>query len=90
MKSILIDLADKTSDNNISRKLDEIAGDNQSEINLEIKNAPDRKTKNMMLNVNLFSKIKEIQDLPDWVIIKLLLAEGKLKSSDFKKRLLNG
>jgi hypothetical protein len=90
MKSILIDLADKTSDNNISRKLDEIAGDNQSEINFEIKNAPDRKTKNMMLNVNLFSKIKEIQDLPDWVIIKLLLAEGKLKSSDFKKRLLNG
>ena len=90
MKSILIDLADKTSDNNISKKLDEIVGDNESEVKLEISNAPDRTTKNMMLNVNLFSKIKEIQDLPDWVIIKLLLAEGKLKSSDFKKRLLNG
>ena len=83
MKSVFIDLTDKTSDNNISKKLDEIAGDNESEVKLEISNAPDRKTKKMMLNVNLFSKIKEIQDLPDWVIIKLLLAEGKLKNSDF-------
>jgi hypothetical protein len=90
MKSILIDLADKTSDNNISKKLDEIAGDNESEVKLEFSNAPDRKTKNMMLNVHLFSKIKKIQDLPDWVIIKLLLAEGKLKNIDFNKRLLNG
>ena len=86
MKSLTIDLNDKASENSITEQLSEIG---EKEINLEIKNDSNGNVGKMTLNVNLFTKIKEIQDLPDWVIIKLLLAEGKLSNSDFKDRILN-
>jgi hypothetical protein len=87
MKSLSIDLNDRASENSITKRLSEI---DEKEINLQIRNDSNGNVEKMRLNVHLFSKIKEIQDLPDWVIIKLLLAEGKLKNSDFNKRLLNG
>jgi len=86
MKSLSIDLNDKASENSISERLHEIG---QSEIDLEIKNDSNGKVEKMMLNVQFFTKIKEIQDLPDWVIVKLLLAQGKLGNSDFTERILN-
>ena len=86
MKSLSIDLNDKASENSISEKLSEIV---QSEIGLEIKNDSNGTVEKMTLNVHLFTKIKEIQDLPDWVIVKLLLAQGKLGNSDFTERILN-
>ena len=87
MKSLSIDLNDRASENSITKRLSEI---DEKEINLQIRNDSNGNVEKMRLNVHLFTKIKEIQDLPDWVIIKLLLAEGKLKNSDFNKRLLNG
>ena len=87
MKSLSIDLNDRASENSITERLAEI---DEKEINLELRNDSNGNVEKMRLNVHLFTKIKEIQDLPDWVIIKLLLAEGKLKNSDFNKRLLNG
>ena len=84
--SLSIDLNDKASENSITERLSEI---NEKEINLEIRNDSNENVEKMMLNVRLFTKIKEIQDLPDWVIIKLLLAEGKLENSDFRDRILN-
>jgi len=86
MKSLSIDLNDKASENSISERLHEIV---QSEIGLEIKNDSNGKVEKMTLNVHLFTKIKEIQDLPDWVIVKLLMAQGKLGNSDFTERILN-
>ncbi len=86
MKSLSIDLDDKSSENSITEKLSEIG---QREISLEIKNDSNGKVEKMTLNVHLFTKIKEIQDLPDWVIVKLLLAQGKLGKSDFTDRILN-
>jgi len=86
MKSLSIDLDDKAFENRISERLSEIG---QREISLEIKNDSNGKVKKMTLNVHLFTKIKEIQDLPDWVIVKLLLAQGKLGNSDFTDRILN-
>lgn len=86
MKSLSIDLNDKASENSISERLHEMG---QSEIGLEIKNDSNEKVEKMTLNVHLFTKIKEIQDLPDWVIVKLLMAQGKLGNSDFTERILN-
>ena len=86
MKSLSIDLNDKASENSISERLHEMG---QSEIGLEIKNDSNGKVEKMTLNVHLFTKIKEIQDLPDWVIVKLLMAQGKLDNSDFTERILN-
>jgi hypothetical protein len=41
------------------------------------------------LDKEVFKKIKDVQDLPDWVVINLMMAAGKLKESKFKLRLLN-
>lgn len=86
MKSLSIDLNDKVSENSLTEKLSEI---DEKEINLDIKNDSSENVKKMTLNVHLFTKIKEIQDLPDWVIIKFLIAKGKLSNSDFRDRILN-
>ncbi len=90
LKSILIDLNDRNSDNLISEKLSELKIKGNAFVDLDVKNWLPEKLKKLKLNVRLFEKIKEIQDLPDWVIIKLFLAEGQLIHSDFNKRLLNG
>jgi hypothetical protein len=90
LKSISIDLNDRNSDNIILEKLSELKIEGNSFIDLNVKNSSPEKLEKLKLNVNLFRKIKEIQDLPDWVIIKLFLAEGQLNHTDFKRRILNG
>ncbi len=89
LKSIFIDLNDRNSDNLISDKLSELKIEENTFIDLDVKNWLSGKLRKLKLNVRLFKKIKEIQDLPDWVIIKLFLAEGQLIHSDFNKRLPN-
>jgi len=89
MKSLSIDLDDKASENSITDRLSEIKDGGQKEISLEIKSDSNRKVEKMILNVDLFTKIKEIQDLPDWVIVKFLLATGKLGGTDYGNRFLN-
>jgi hypothetical protein len=42
------------------------------------------------IDIELFRKIKEVQELPDWVVINMILAARKLKSSNFRDRILNG
>ena len=86
MKSLSIDLNEKASENSIKERLFEI---DEEVINLEIRNDSNGNVGEMTLNVHLFTKIKQIQDLPDWVIVRLMLAEGKLNNSDFRDRILN-
>jgi hypothetical protein len=90
LKSISIDLNDRNSDNIILEKLSELKIKGKSYIDLNVKNLSPEKLEKLKLNVDLFRKIKEIQDLPDWVIIKLFLAEGQLNHTDFKRRIPNG
>ena len=90
LKSISIDLSDRNSDNIILEKLSELKITGKSYVDLNVKNSSPEKLEKLKLNVDLFRKIKEIQDLPDWVIIKLFLAEGQLNHSDFKRRIPNG
>ncbi len=89
-KSLFIDLNDRSSDNPISEKVKELKNSGQSKVRLEVKNSPDYEIQNLQLDVDLFTKIKAIQDLPDWVIIRLILAEGKLKGSKFLEQINSG
>ena len=86
MKSFVFDLNDKQAENLLSEKLKKIKGSGEDRIKLELKNTSDRMPQNLELDVDMFSKIKEIQDLPDWVIIKLLLVDKSLSGSDFRER----
>jgi len=90
LKSIPIDLNNRKSENTISEKLPALKDSGEKQINLEIKNLPEQENQNFIIDTELFSKIKDIQELPDWVIIKFLLSKGKLINSDFNDRILNG
>lgn len=88
MQSFAFDLNNKQAENSLSEKLEEIKRSSKCKIILELKNATGKMPQNLELDVDMFSKIKEIQELPDWVIIKFLLAERNLAGSDFKERII--
>ena len=90
LKTLFIDLNDRSSDNIISHSMAEIKSSGFTHINLEVKTSIEQETTKLKIDIDLFGRIKEIQDLPDWVIVKLILADGKLKDSRFKNRILNG
>ncbi|OGU65930.1 MAG: hypothetical protein A2W30_06655 [Ignavibacteria bacterium RBG_16_36_9] len=89
-KTLFIDLNDRSSDNTISHSMTEIKNSGYTKVNLEVKTSTEQETIKMRVDMDLFRRIKEVQDLPDWVIIKLILADGKLKDSSFKERISNG
>ena len=89
-KSLFIDLSDRSSDNIISHSIAELKNSGYGQVNLEVKASTDQAAINLLIDIDLFRRIKEVQDLPDWVIVKLFLAEGKLKFSSFKERFSNG
>jgi hypothetical protein len=68
----------------------EIKNSGYTKVNLEVKTSTEQETIKMRVDMDLFRRIKEVQDLPDWVIIKLILADGKLKDSRLKERISNG
>jgi len=89
-KSLFIDLSDRSSDNIISHSIAELKNSGYGQVNLEVKVSTDQATIKLLIDIDLFRRIKEIQDLPDWVIVKLIMDGGKLKDSSFKERITNG
>ena len=89
-KTLFIDLNDRSSDNSLSDQFVDLKVDGYTHFNLEIKPSIEDEIINLKVDIDLFTRIKEVQDLPDWVIVKLILASANLKSSDFKKRITNG
>jgi len=89
-RHLFIDLNDRSSDNPISEKVTELKISGQSKVQLEAKTSSKKETEILQLDVDLFTKIKAIQDLPDWVIIRLILVEGKLKGSKFLEQINSG
>ena len=89
-KTIIFDLTDRSSENSLSEQIIELKKSGETQVQLEIILSPELGIKKLKLDIDLFSRIKEIQDLPEWVIIKLLLANGLLKGSNFKERIANG
>ncbi len=89
-KPLFIDLNDKSKDNSISEKVAELKNAGYSKIKLEVKGPSEKENTNFKIDTDLFLKIKSIQELPDWVIVKLILADGKLKGSKFPEQIQIG
>ena len=89
-KSLFIDLNDRSSDNSLSDQFVDLKYAGYAQINLEMKPSIEDEIINLKVDIDLFTRIKKVQELPDWVIVKLILADGKLKGSNFKERVPNG
>jgi hypothetical protein len=89
-KSLFIDLNDRSSDNSLSDQIVDLKEAGYTQLNLEIKPSIEDEIINLKMDIDFFSRIKKVQDLPDWVIVKMILADGKLKDSGFKERITNG
>jgi len=89
IKSIQIDLKDDSSAEIFKQKLAELKNKGYNSVTIEIKTSTEEELKKSGLNMDVFKKIKDTQDLPDWVVINLMLAAGKLKGSEFKLGLFN-
>jgi predicted nucleic acid-binding protein len=87
-KSLFIDLNDRSSDNSLSDQIVDLKEAGYTQLNLEIKPSIEDEIINLKMDIDFFSRIKKVQDLPDWVIVKMILADGKLKDSGFKERIL--
>jgi len=90
LKSLQIDLDDEKSIKLFAETLYELKNKGYDKVKIEIKTSTEQELKKSDLDIEVFKKIKETQDLPDWVVINLMLAGGKLVESKFKLRLLNG
>jgi hypothetical protein len=90
LKTFFIDLNDRSSDNTISDSVAELKNSGYSKVTLEVKTSAEQEVIKMQVDIDLFQRIKEIQEIPDWVIVKLIMERGKLKDSSFKERITNG
>ena len=84
IKSLQIDLNEESSTEHIEHILAELKNKGYDSVTIEIKTSTEEELKKSGLDVVVFKNIKDTQDLPDWVIINLMLAVGKLKGSKFK------
>ena len=89
-KSLFIDLNERGSDNSLSDQFVDLKEAGYTQLNLEVKPSIEYEILNLKVDIELFSRIKKVQDLPDWVIVKLILANAKLKNTDFKQRIMHG
>jgi hypothetical protein len=88
-QELFIDIDEKSADNTISGRISDLINSGYNSAKLGIRSTIQKKEIGIELDLVQFKKIKEIQDLPDWVIIKFMLAAGSLRESDFKNRFLN-
>ena len=90
LKSLVIDLNNESSENLLSQTLKELKNNGYKSVTVNIKTSPEQELKKSQIDIELFEKIKEVQELPDWVVINFILAAGKLKKSNFRNRISNG
>ena len=86
LKSFKIDLNKESSFKMIFDSLTELKKKGYNQLSIDIKTSPEQELKKSKLDGKIFSKIKETQELPDWVVINFMQAAGKLKNSSFKDR----
>jgi hypothetical protein len=89
LKSLVIDLNDQNSVSSMSKTFTELKNSGYSQITVNIKTSPEQELSKAQIDLELFSKIKAVQELPDWVVINLMLASGKLKNSSFRERIFS-
>jgi hypothetical protein len=90
LKTLAVDLNDEKSVNSLSQTLSELKEAGYGKVIFEIKTSPDQELNKSQIDIEVFKKIKEVQELPDWVVINFILAAGKLKDSNLNERLLYG
>lgn len=88
--SLQINLDDKDSTELIAETLAELKNKGYHRVTVDIRTSTEQELKKSGLDLKVFNRIKDVQDLPDWVVINLMMAAGKLKESKFKVRSLNG
>ena len=79
LKSLQIDLDDEKSIKLFAETLYELKNKGYDKVKIEIKTSTEQELKRSGLDVKVFQKIKVVQDLPDWAVINLMLAGGKIK-----------
>ena len=89
IKSLQIDLKNDNSAEYIEQTLAELRNKGYESVTIEINTSTEEELKKSGLDWGVFKKIKDTQDLPDWVVINLMLTAGKLKGSEFKLELFN-
>jgi hypothetical protein len=89
LKSLVIDLNDQSSVSSISKTFTELKNSGYSNVTVNIKTSTEQELNKSKIDLELFSKIKAVQELPDWVVINLILVAGKLKDSGFKERIFS-
>lgn len=89
IKSLQINLIDENSTDLLTQTLAELKNKGYDSVTIEIKTSTKEELKKSGLDIAVFKKIKDTQDLPDWVVINLMLAAGKLEGSKFKLEYFN-
>lgn len=89
LTSLVIDLKDENSVSSLTEKISNLRESGYGKVMISIKTSPGEEVKIANLDINIFEKIKSVQELPDFVVINLLQAAGKLRESNFKDRLKN-
>jgi len=89
IESMQINLDDNKSIELLSNRLSDLKEKGYKQVIIEIKMSIEQQLTKFSLDIATFERIKEMQELPDWVVINLLLAGGKLKGTDFKVRSIN-
>ena len=86
LTSLIIDLKDEISVNSLNKKISELKKSGYGKVMVSIKTSPSEEAKIADIDIELFEKIKTVQELPDFVVINLLQSAGKLKESNFRDR----
>jgi hypothetical protein len=89
LKSLVIDLNDQGSVSSMSKTFTELKNSGYSNVTVNIKTSTEQELSKSQIDLELFSKIKAVQELPDWVVINLILAAGKLRNSSFRERMFS-
>lgn len=90
LKSLFIDLNDHSLVNLLSHTFSELKSKGYTSVTVDIKTSLEQELNKSQIDIELFRKVKEVQELPDWVVINLILAAGKLKNSNLRNRISNG
>lgn len=89
IKSLQLNLSDEDQLKLVSKQLSELKKKGYEHITIDFNITSEQELKRNNIDVQVFKKIKTTQELPDWVVIKLMLAGGKLKRTKFKARSIN-
>ncbi len=89
ISSIKIDLTDENWKENLIKEFESVKK-NYKKIEVIVSGSVEEKASDTGINMNLVNTIAARQDLPTYVILDFLNAEGSIKRNSFKEDVLNG